>query len=203
MHVLKKVSFSFIKFTKTTAIGIALFCASTAVASDIPTKKQTDAGLYLTAAEAAAMLSTNDVALIDVRSRAEVAFLGMPSDASVNLPYMMMPMIPEYDDEKGAYSLEINPDFPTAFKAWASANGFDKDSTYILMCRSGSRSAKAANLIYELGYTNVYSVVDGYEGDKAKEGPNKGQRVVNGWRNAGLDWSYKISSSQVYPDDAN
>ena len=203
MHVLKSVSFSFSKFAKVSVVGIALVCGSTVHASDIPTKKQTTAGLYLTSAEAAAMLSTSDVALIDVRSRAEVAFLGMPSDANVNLPYMVMPAIPEYNEENGAYSMEINPDFPTAFRVWAMANGYDEDSTFILMCRSGSRSAKAANLIHELGYPNVYSVVDGYEGDKAKDGPHKGRRVVNGWRNAGLDWSYKISSTQVYPEDTN
>ena len=42
---------------------------------------------------------------------------------------------------------------------------------------------------------------DGFEGDKAKEGDMAGQRVVNGWRNAGLGWSYKISSAQAYDDD--
>ena len=188
---------------KSTTVGVALICASSALAADIPEKKQTVAGLYATAVEASELLAQDDVVLIDVRSRAEVAFLGMPSDADVNLPYMVMPMIPEYDEDKSSYALEINPDFPTSFEAWVVANGYSKDSSFILMCRSGSRSAKAADLIYEMGYQNVYTILDGYEGDKAKEGESSGQRVVNGWRNAGLDWSYKISSSQVYPMDAN
>jgi len=47
----------------------------------------------------------------------------------------------------------------------------------------------------------VFSLVDGYEGDKAKEGPDQGQRLVNGWRNTGLDWSYSEAASQVYPAD--
>ena len=36
-------------------------------------------------------------------------------------------------------------------------------------------------------YTKVYSVVDGFEGDLSAEG----RRDVNGWRKAGLPWSYK------------
>ena len=38
---------------------------------------------------------------------------------------------------------------------------------------------------------NKYSVVDVYEGDLASDGPNAGQRVVNGWKDFGLPWSYK------------
>ena len=66
------------------------------------------------------------------------------------------------------------------------------------MCRSGSRSSKAADLLADLGYKRVISVIDGYEGDKAKEGKFKGQRVVNGWKNNGLPWSYKLDKSKMY-----
>jgi rhodanese-related sulfurtransferase len=66
------------------------------------------------------------------------------------------------------------------------------------MCRSGSRSASATNLLSENGYKNVYTVTDGYEGDKAKSGDMKGQRVVNGWKNSGLPWSYKLDKSKMY-----
>ena len=71
-----------------------------------------------------------------------------------------------------------------------------KDDTIVLICRSGKRSAKAASLMAKAGYTNVYHLVDGYEGDKANEGPSKGQRVVNGWKSAGLPWSYKLQKEQ-------
>jgi len=50
----------------------------------------------------------------------------------------------------------------------------------------------------DLGYTKVYTVVDGFEGDLAKTGPQAGQRVVNGWKNAGLPWSYKLDKSKLY-----
>jgi hypothetical protein len=48
------------------------------------------------------------------------------------------------------------------------------------------------------GYTKVYSVVDGYEGDKAKDGPHKGQRTVNGWKNSGLPWTYSLDKDYMY-----
>ena len=78
-----------------------------------------------------------------------------------------------------------------------------EETPIVIMCRSGSRSAKAANILYDLGYTNVYSVVDGFEGDKAADGPEKGHRTVNGWKNAGLAWTYAISAEQAYPLDKN
>ena len=66
------------------------------------------------------------------------------------------------------------------------------------IARSGDRSAAAANLLAQAGFKSVYSVVDGYEGDLAKDGPKAGQRVVNGWKNAGLPWTYKLDKAKMY-----
>ena len=66
------------------------------------------------------------------------------------------------------------------------------------MCRSGNRSAKAADLLAKAGYTKVYNQVEGYEGDKAKEGDTKGKRTVNGWKNAGLPWNYHLDKDVMY-----
>mgnify|MGYP001819962876 CR=1 FL=1 len=175
--------------------------ASFAMAGDLPKSKQTEAGLYVTAVEAGSLLEDPDVFLVDIRSRAEVAFLGLPKRADKHIPYMVMPMFATFDAEKGAYALEINPDFPAAFKSFMEQKGAGPDTKVILMCRSGSRSARAADLLAGMGFTNVYSMSDGFEGDKAKTGDMAGRRVVNGWRNAGLDWSYKIRAAQVYDDD--
>ncbi len=147
------------------------------------------------------MLSNEDVLFVDIRSRAEVAFLGLPTRVDVHMPYMVMPMMAYFNEDKGVYDLEINPDFPNDFKSYADEHGVSSDTPIILMCRSGSRSARAADLLANMGYTQVYSLVDGYEGDKAKDGPDQGQRLVNGWRNAGLGWSYTETPNQVYPAD--
>ena len=88
--------------------------------------------------------------------------------------------------------------FVAGIDAALKNKGLGKDDTVILMCRSGSRSAKAANMLDEAGYTKVYNLVDGYEGDKAKEGPTRGQRTVNGWKNAGLPWTYLLDKDYMY-----
>lgn len=189
------------KCLKCCAVTMMLaFFASPTLAENLPKSKQTKLGLYVSAAEAGDMVSKQEAILVDIRSRAEVGFLGMPTGA-VHIPYMVMPMMAAYNSEKGAYDLELNPDFPGDFAAYAEAQGLSKDSHIILMCRSGSRSARAADLLADLGYTRVYSMTDGYEGDKVADGPNKGQRLMNGWRNAGLDWSYKITPEQAYLAD--
>lgn len=183
------------------SLALILSSAVGVHANDIPRNKQTKLGLYVTAAEAADMLSDKDVLFVDIRSRAEVTFLGLPKRVDVHIPYMVMPMMASFNKDKGVYDLEINSDFPRDFKNYAQAHGVSPDAPIILMCRSGSRSARAADVLADMGYTQVYSLIDGYEGDKAKHGPGKGQRRVNGWRNAGLDWSYTETPDQVYPAD--
>ncbi len=179
---------------------LASFDASAGTA-DLPANKQTTAGLYLQATEVKGFLASHKALFVDVRSRAEVVFLGLPTDVDVNIPYMELTDLARFDPKKGTYKLENNPDFPVVFEKEIQKRGLGKDTAILLMCRSGTRSSKAANLLTSMGYTNVYSVVDGFEGDTAKTGPSKGQRIVNGWKNAGLPWSYKVAPEQVYPPD--
>ena len=173
--------------------------ATSAFAADLPKKKQTDLGLYVTATDAYEMKTADEkVFLIDVRTRAEVNFLGMPTVADANIPYFTPADWMTFDDKKQVFKLEPNADYMMALAEFLEENGGDKNSTILLMCRSGSRSAKAVNLMAKVGYKNVYSVTDGYEGDKSKEKETKGHRIVNGWKNSGLPWSYKLSRSKMY-----
>ena len=41
-------------------------------------------------------------------------------------------------------------------------------------------------------------MVDGFEGGQNKTGPSKGVRDVNGWRNSGLPWSYKLNFDKMF-----
>jgi rhodanese-related sulfurtransferase len=177
----------------------ALLFSATSFA-ELNKKKQTPQGLYLTAAEAYKFVqnhSTNAV-FIDVRTRPEVEFLGMPTVADANIPYMLAGDWGDWDAKKGTFKLAPNSGFLPAVEQLLAKKGLNKESNIVVMCRSGHRSAKAAKLLAEAGYKNVYTVVDGYEGDKAKEGPHKGQRVVNGWKNANLPWSYKLEKEKMY-----
>lgn len=170
--------------------------------AEVPAKKKTESGLYVSSADAYKRLVESDdgALLIDVRTRAEVAFLGMPTIATANIPYMTPGGFDEWDDKKANFRLSPNSEFTLKMDELIESRGIDKDTPIYLICRSGSRSAKAANLLTQAGYKNVYSVVDGFEGDKAKDGPRKGERVVNGWKNAGLPWSYRLDKAAMYWD---
>ena len=185
--------------TALAACSLAITAFAAVDTKSLSAKKQTKLGLYMTAQEAygAATSNSGDVVLIDIRSRAEVNFLGMPTVADANIPYMDLGEFAKFDEKKGHYKLDVNSHFAERVAKLLTSKGLDKNATIILMCRSGSRSAKAANLLADLGYKNVFSVVDGYEGDKAKDGAFAGQRVVNGWRNSKLPWTYKLDKSKL------
>jgi rhodanese-related sulfurtransferase len=182
-------------------LGLAAMNSYAISGEGLAAKKQTTLGFYLTAEEAYKMKAEHaDALFIDVRTRAEVTFLGMPTSADANIPYVLAEEYSTWSDKKKSFKFPPNSDFQMAVDKLVAAKGLKKESRIIVMCRSGSRSAKAANLLAKAGYTNVYTVVDGYEGDKAKEGGHKGQRVVNGWKNAGLPWSYKLDKKKMYGD---
>ena len=167
-------------------------------AASVPELKRTQLGLYLTSAEAYEMASKEKVMFLDVRTRAEVNFLGIPTVADANIPYMEMDNMYSWDEKKGVFRLEPNSGFMIEVQERLKQKGMDTNAKIIVMCRSGDRSAKAADLLAKSGYKNVYSVVDGYEGDVAKEGDHKGQRAVNGWRNAKLPWTYSLAKEKMY-----
>lgn len=48
------------------------------------------------------------------------------------------------------------------------------------------------------GYEKVYVVVDGFEGDRLKDDERKNWRLVNGWKNAGLPWSYALDKQKIH-----
>ena len=104
----------------------------------------------------------------------------------------------EWDEKKKTFKLQVNSEFVQRIERLVETRGLKKDNPIFLICRSGSRSAKAAKILNLAGYTSVYTVTDGFEGDKAKHGPRKGERVVNGWKNSGLPWSYKLSRDEMY-----
>lgn len=167
--------------------------------SKLSEKKQTPQALYVNAVQAHHMKlqDPDNVFLVDVRTQGEIEFLGMADIADVNIPYMFNDLS-EWDTKKYRYLKQPNSNFSVTLREKLEEAGLDKNNTILLMCRSGTRSSKAANLLHQLGYTNAYTVVDGFEGDKVKAGPHKGQRLVNGWKNANLPWSYKPTEQKVY-----
>jgi len=185
-------------------VGVLLIISTGVYAGDnwstLPTKKQTKLGLYMSPIQTYEHMKKqgSKTLFVDIRSRAEVNFLGSPTIIDANVPYMELNEWYAWNDKKNDFKLDVNSDFQNVLAKRLREKGLKKDDTIILICRSGTRSAKAADLLAGLGYKKVYSVAEGFEGDKAKSGETKGQRTVNGWKNSPLPWSYKLVKSKMY-----
>jgi len=163
-------------------------------------EKVTKLGLYLEAKEIPAFLEKHGkdkVLFLDLRTPEEMLFVGAPDGIDGLVPFGIM-YYDKWDEKKSTYVRNPNPDFLSQFELRAMDKGTDKTDTILLICRSGDRSALGADFLARHGYTNVWSVVDGFEGDTAKDGPNKGKRAVNGWKNSGLPWSYQLDKEKVH-----
>lgn len=117
-----------------------------------------------------ALVSSPDAVLIDVRTDAEWAYVGVP--AVPNLKRISWQVFPT-----GA----VDPDFVSKVKA----AGVAPSQPVYLICRSGARSQAAAQALAAAGYTDLTNISDGFEGGLDA---NKHRGGVNGWKQAGLPW---------------
>jgi rhodanese-related sulfurtransferase len=168
--------------------------------SGVPAARRTSCGLYATAQDAYDMVkeAPDKVLFIDVRTPAELQFIGMPTLVDANVPVLFPTSPPQWDDANSTFKLAPNPKFVEGVDARLARKGLTRDDTVIVICQFGVRAARAANLLTQAGYTKVYTTIDGFEGDPAPDGPHKGERIVNGWRNAGLPWTARLDRSKMY-----
>src|SRR5688500_7903446 len=104
--------------------------------------------------------------LVDVRTQAEWNWVGQVPGA-IKIEWNTWPT----GERNAAFAETLRHEVP------------DKSAPLLFMCRSGARSNAAAALAAELGYTNVYNVLEGFEGDKNEAGQ---RNTVSGWRYHGL-----------------
>ena len=155
--------------------------------TQLPKAKQTTLGLYLTAREAYSkwQADPDNITVLDVRTTEEYLYVGH-APMAWNVPLASQTY--DWDAEKQHFGFKPNPAFIAQVKEIAGLS-----DTILVMCRSGGRSAMAVNRLAQAGFTNVYQIIDGMEGD-AVEDPDSvflGHRFRNGWKNAGLPWTYK------------
>ena len=174
--------------------------AHAAPATVVPEKWHTPYSLYLTPKEAYEMKLADPTAtlLIDVRTRAEVKYIGLADGVDANIPIRTLDPQYRWSEKKNTYRTKSNANFVAAVDRLLAARSLDRKATIILMCQSGSRAPIAARELHKAGFAKVYTQYQGFEGRKAKEGPSKGQRVVDGWKNHGLPWSYDLTPEQMY-----
>ena len=174
----------------------SLLLAGFVQAADTPAdeKKHTKAGLYVTAKEAydAWNADKDGVKILDCRTPEEYVFVGH-APMAFNIPSKFMTY--DFNVEKKEYVLKANDGFVEAAKA-----AFAPDAAIMIMCRSGQRSAESVNKLTEAGFTKVYSIIDGFEGDmdKDQQSPTFGKRAINGWQNAKLPVTYALDPKLIY-----
>lgn len=173
--------------------GAAEKPAPQAANAELPKEKQTTLGLYVTAKEAYEKWKAepDKVKILDVRTPEEYLFVGHPAMAW-NIPLMLQTY--QWDASKQKLPMKPNPDFLSQVKEVAKPT-----DTVLIMCRSGGRSAKAANQLAEAGFQNAYSIVDGMEGDVVEDPGSvfHGQRMKNGWKNSGLPWTCALDPQRM------
>ncbi|MFA5171802.1 MAG: rhodanese-like domain-containing protein [Sulfuriferula sp.] len=108
--------------------------------------------------------------IIDVRSHAELDLVGVVESAE-NVEWQTYP------------GWQPNPNFIVQLKA-----SVDPESLVMFMCRTGGRSNSAAIAAQAAGYSEVFNILEGFEGDKNEAG-HRGYK--NGWKVAGLPWKHK------------
>lgn len=117
--------------------------------------------------DAWALFQAGEAVLVDVRSAEERKFVGHVAD-SKHVAWMT------------GLSLSRNPRFVRELEAKAG-----KDEPILLLCRSGKRSAAAAEAATAAGFRQVFNILEGFEGDLDEQ---QRRGAFNGWRHAGLPW---------------
>lgn len=120
-------------------------------------------------AEAAELFSkVPEAMLVDVRSKAELELVGRIPKAT-HIEWAFYP------------GMVANPDFASHLSMQV-----DRERLVMFICRTGGRSHNAAVLAAQLGYTEAYNVLEGFEGDTNPATRQRGN--INGWRANGLPW---------------
>ncbi len=120
----------------------------------------------------AAVTQGEDAVLVDVRTRAEWSYVGVPQVDSSHEPVLVEWQ--RYPDGS------INDSFVDELRAAGVGDG----TPIYFLCRSGARSIAAAEAATAAGLGPAYNVLEGFEGPHDSEG----HRTVAGWKVAGLPW---------------
>jgi rhodanese-related sulfurtransferase len=126
----------------------------------------------VTPLDAYGLLEENpDSVLIDVRTPAELSYVGLPDLAGIGKQVVAVPWYPQLTGEQLADQL--------------TAAGVKSTDQLLFICRSGVRSAHAAKLATQVGFVRSHNVVHGFEGNLDAAG-HRG--TLEGWKVNGLPW---------------
>jgi rhodanese-related sulfurtransferase len=116
--------------------------------------------------------------LVDVRTRAEWSFVGVPDLNSIGKRILLQ-------EWQGFPSGQVDPQFADRLAEQLETAGVNKDSEIFFICRSGGRSKSAATAMAAKGYSRCRNVADGFEGHLDSR---RHRGAAGGWKAAGLPW---------------
>lgn len=116
--------------------------------------------------------------LIDVRSRSEWTFVGLPDLSALGKSILTVEWQTFPDNQ-------VDPAFGDRLISELQHTAADKDTELFFICRSGGRSRMAAERIAAEGYRRCRNVAEGFEGQL--DG-HRHRGKVGGWKAAGLSW---------------
>jgi rhodanese-related sulfurtransferase len=121
----------------------------------------------------AALAADDDAVLVDVRTRAEWSYVGLPdlSPLGKRVVCVEWQRFPDGAD---------NGDFVEQLQDVGLPDG----APIYFLCRSGVRSVAAAKAATRAGLGPAYNVLEGFEGPHDEHH----HRAVSGWKNSGLPW---------------
>jgi rhodanese-related sulfurtransferase len=157
--------------------------------SDVPDRKQTGTAYYLSNVAAYDLVKSNpSVFFVDVRSVKEIARTGHPAMIDAVVPVMVEGE--EFDEDLQEYKLVSSPKFVERMLAAMESVDRGPHDMIIVTCGSGVRSAMASRALEDAGFTNVWHIPEGYDGD-TKPGLN----TQNSWKNADLPWTETFTAT--------
>ena len=116
--------------------------------------------------------------LIDVRTRAEWTYVGIPDLGSLNKRAILV-------EWQTFPNQSIDPHFSAHLAGELSALGVKLDDDLFFICRSGGRSLSAAKAMAAMGYRACHNVAGGFEGPLNDE---RHRGALGGWKAAALPW---------------
>jgi rhodanese-related sulfurtransferase len=116
--------------------------------------------------------------LVDVRTAAEWAFVGVPDLSSLGRE-------PHKVEWQRYPDMSLNPDFVRSVAERLEQSGADVETPILFLCRSGGRSRAAAMAMTAAGFNRALNVTGGFEGDVDAAG-HRG--ATGGWKAAHFPW---------------
>lgn len=131
-------------------------------------------------ADAYALLSGELTAtLIDVRTAAEWAYVGVPD-------LRLLGKAPLFLEWQRFPSMQVDERFIVRLSAMLETGGVGRGAPLVFICRSGVRSRHAAVAMSSAGWAPCFNVSDGFEGPLD---PWRHRGAIAGWRAVGLPWA--------------